>query len=55
MKSIIRKSILAGIVALATVGAAIPAHATVSGSAPRPTVVSTSSVLIPAILAAFGY
>jgi preprotein translocase subunit SecD len=55
MKSIIRKSILAGIVALATVGAVIPAHATVSGSAPRPTVVSTSSIIISAILAASGY
>jgi hypothetical protein len=54
MKSIIRKSILAGI-ALTTVGAAIPAHATVSGSAPRPTVVSTSSIIISAILAASGY
>jgi preprotein translocase subunit SecD len=55
MKSTLRKSILAGIVALATVGAAIPAHATVSGSAPRPTVVSTSSMIIPAILAVFGF
>jgi hypothetical protein len=55
MKSIIRKSILAGIVTVATVGAAIPAHATVSGSAPRPTVVSTSSMIIPAILAVFGF
>jgi hypothetical protein len=55
MKSIIRKSILAGSVALATVGAAIPANATVSGSAPRPTVISTSSVIIPAILAVFGF
>jgi preprotein translocase subunit SecD len=55
MKNTLRKSILAGIVALATVGAAIPAHATVSGSAPRPTVVSTSSMIIPAILAVFGF
>lgn len=55
MKTTLRKSILAAAVVLATFGTALPAHATVSGSAPRPTVVSTSSIIISAILAVFGY
>jgi hypothetical protein len=54
MKTTLRKSILAGAVALATLGAVIPAHATISGSNPRPTV-STSSTIISVILAILGY
>jgi hypothetical protein len=54
MKTTLRKSILAAAVALATLGAAMPAHATISGSNPRPTV-STSSTIISVILAILGY
>ena len=45
MKITIRKFVLAVVVALACAGSAVPAHATVSGSEPRPTVTSTSLYL----------
>jgi hypothetical protein len=36
MKTVVRKSILAGILAFTTAIATVPAHATVAGSSPRP-------------------
>jgi hypothetical protein len=54
MRATLRKSILAAAVALAALGTAMPAHATISGSNPRPTV-STSSTMITVILAILGY
>jgi hypothetical protein len=49
-----RKFVLAGTIALMTVAASTPAHATLSGSSPRPTVVSVS-IYLSAILAVLGY
>jgi hypothetical protein len=53
MKSI-RKFVLAGTVALLTLAASTPAHATLSGSNPRPPQASIS-IYLSAILAVFGY
>ena len=50
------KLILAGVVALTTAGASLPAHATISGSNPRPPSTPPSSPhLVSIILAVLGY
>jgi hypothetical protein len=53
-KTSIRNLVLAGAVALATVGAPIPAHATISGSNPRPCA-SKAEIIVSAILTVLGY
>lgn len=56
MKTYIRKAILASVIALATTVAATPAHATLSGSNPRPTSSGGSaSVYFSIMLAVLGY
>jgi hypothetical protein len=52
----IRKLLLAGVIALVTAGAATPAHATLSGSNPRPTAsVMSTSEYISVILTVLGF
>ncbi|HEY6847094.1 MAG TPA: hypothetical protein VI320_12840 [Terracidiphilus sp.] len=53
MKTTLRKSILAAAVVLATLGAVMPAHATISGSNPRPPA-RPASTIISVILAVLG-
>jgi hypothetical protein len=56
MKMYIRKAILASIIALATTVAATPAHATLSGSNPRPEPGSGGSInYIAIMMAVLGY
>jgi len=55
MKANLRMLILAGAAALIA-GTALPAHATLSGSAPRPPAGSSgTSVVVSALLTALGY
>lgn len=54
MKTNARKFLLAGAVALLTAMASTPAHATLSGSNPRPNL-SSASIYLSAILAVLGY
>ncbi|HMF53747.1 MAG TPA: hypothetical protein VK593_05315 [Edaphobacter sp.] len=57
MKTTLRKFVLAGVVALLTAAVSTPAHATLSGSEPRPNAPSgaTASLYFNAMLAIMGF
>jgi hypothetical protein len=54
MKNTIRKFVLTSVLALTAAVATVPAHATLSGSAPRPNLMS-ASFMFATILSVFGY
>jgi hypothetical protein len=54
LKTSIRKFVLTTVLALTAAVATVPAHATLSGSAPRPNLMS-ASFMLATVLSVFGF